>query len=111
MKPGMASLLRVHVGESDHHDGEPRYQAIVRLLHDRGIAGVTVIRGIEGYGSHGKVHSARILSLSIDLPIIVEAVDEDVRLRAVLPELVAIVGDGLVTMQRVEVITHRPGIA
>ena len=76
----------------------------------RGIAGATVIRGIEGYGSHRQVHSTHILSLSIDLPVVVEAIDEDARIRAVLPELVEIVGDGLVTMQTVEVIAGRTRI-
>ena len=66
--------------------------------------------GIEGYGSHRQVHSSHILSLSIDLPVVVEAIDEDARIRAVLPELVEIVGDGLVTIQTVEVIAGRARI-
>jgi PII-like signaling protein len=108
MKPGTALLLRIYIGESDHHDGAPLYQAIVRFLRDRGIAGATVLRGIEGYGAKAHVHTTRILSLSMDLPVLVEVVDEEERLRAVLPDLDAMVGDGRITLERVEVIAHRP---
>jgi uncharacterized protein len=108
MKAGPALLLRIYIGESDHHDGAPLYQAIVRFLRDRGIAGATVLRGIEGYGANAHLHSTRILSLSIDLPVLVEVVDEEERLRAVLPELDAMVGDGLITLERVEVLAYRP---
>jgi PII-like signaling protein len=103
MKPGPAMRLRIYVGESDHHDGTPLYQAIVRLLLDRGIAGATAIRGIEGYGAHARVHSTRILSLSMDLPVVVEAVDDEDRIRTVLPALATIVGGRLITLEPVEV--------
>jgi PII-like signaling protein len=99
--------LRIYVGESDHHDGSPLYQAIVRFLHDRGIAGATVLRGIEGYGADARIHTTRILSLAMDLPIVVEAIDEDDRLRPLLEELEAMVGAGLITVQPVEVIADR----
>jgi PII-like signaling protein len=107
MRPGPALLLRIYVGESDHHDGSPLYQAIVRFLHDRGISGATVLRGIEGYGAHAHIHTTRILSVSMDLPILIEVVDEDERLRPVLPELEAMIGSGLITLQAVEIIADR----
>jgi PII-like signaling protein len=110
MRPGPALLLRIYVGERDHHDGSPLYEAIVRSLHDRGIAGATVLRGIEGYGADARIHTTRILSLAMELPVVIEAVEEEAKLRAFLPELDAMMGSGLVTLQPVEVIAdRRPG--
>jgi uncharacterized protein len=104
---GEALLVRVYVGESDTHDGRPLYDAIVRLLRERGIRGVSVFRGIEGFGRSSRVHTTRILALSEDLPILVEAVDAADHVRAVLPELEAMVGGGLITLEKVEVLVYR----
>jgi PII-like signaling protein len=104
---GPALLARVYIGESDHHDGRPLYEAIVGLLRERGIAGATVLRGIEGYGRAARLHTSRILRLSDDLPILIEVVDREDRLRAVLPEIDAMVGEGLITLEHVEVIAYR----
>ena len=104
---GPALLARIYVGESDHHDGRPLYEAIVALLRERGIAGATVLRGIEGYGRAARLHTTRILRLSEDLPILIEVVDREDRLRAVLPEIDAMVEGGLITLERVEVIVYR----
>jgi PII-like signaling protein len=104
---GPALLVRIYIGESDHFEGRPLYQAIVERLRERGIAGATVVRGIEGFGAHARLHTARILRLSEDLPILVEAVDQEDRLRPVLAELDAMVGDGLITLERVEVLAYR----
>ena len=104
---GPALLVRIHVGESDHHDGRPLYEAIVQILRQRGLAGATVLRGIEGFGRNARVHTTRILHLSSDLPILIEVVDEEARIRAVLPDLDAMVGEGLITLEEVEVIAYR----
>ena len=100
-------LARIYIGESDHWHGRPLYEAIVHLLRDRGLAGATVIRGIEGFGATHHLHTTRILSLTTDLPILIEVVDEEERLRGVLPEIDAMVGDGLITLEPVEVIAYR----
>jgi PII-like signaling protein len=108
MKPnGPALLVRIYLGESDRWQGRPLYQAIVELLRTRGIAGATVLRGIEGFGAKQHLHSTRILSLSEDLPILIEAVDDEERLRALLPDVDAMLGDGLMTLERVEVVAYR----
>ena len=104
---GQALLARVYVGEGDTWHGRPLYEAIVHLLRDRGLAGATVLRGIEGFGAKHHLHTTRILSLSTDLPILIEVVDEEERLRAVLPEIDAMVADGLITLERVEVLAYR----
>ena len=78
---GEALLVRIYIGESDTRDGRPLYDAIVRHLRERGIRGVSVFRGIEGYGRSSRVHTTRILALSEDLPILVEAVDAADRIR------------------------------
>jgi len=104
---GEALLVRVYIGESDTHGGRPLYDAIVRLLRERGIRGVSVFRGIEGFGRSSRVHTTRILALSEDLPILIEAVDEAERVRAVLSELETMVGGGLITLEKVEVLVYR----
>lgn len=104
---GPALLVRIYIGESDRHGSMPLYQAVVRFLRERGIAGATALRGIEGYGRNARVHTTRILRLSEDLPVLVEAVDREDRIRAVLPELDAMVQGGLITLERVEVLVYR----
>jgi hypothetical protein len=104
---GTGLLVRIYLGESDRWHGKPLYQAIVERLRERGLAGATVLRGIEGFGAKQHLHSTRILSLSEDLPILIEAVDADEKVRAVLPELDEMVTDGLITLEKVEVITYR----
>jgi PII-like signaling protein len=106
---GERTLMRIHIGESDKHRGRPLYQAIVETLRERGFAGATVLRGIMGFGSESKVvHSDRILRLSLDLPIIVEVVDEEEKIQAILPVLDEMVSGGLITMERVSVVLYRP---
>ena len=104
---GTALLVRIYFGESDNFHGKPLYHAIVEFLRDRHFAGATVLRGMEGFGAKAHLHTTRILRLSEDLPIVIEVVDEEQKLRAVLPELDAMVGDGLITLELVEVFAHR----
>ena len=104
---GTGLLVRIYMGESDRWHGKPLYQAVVELMRSRGIAGTTVLRGIEGFGAKQHMHSTRLLSLSEDLPILIEAVDEESKIRAVLPELDQMLGDGLITLEKVEVFTYR----
>jgi len=106
---GTGLLVRIYLGESDSWHGRPLYQAILERLRERGLAGATVLRGIEGFGAKQHLHSTRILSLSEDLPILIEAVDLEDRVRAVLPELDEMLGDGLMTLEKVEVIAYRAG--
>lgn len=102
-----ARLLRIFIGESDTHDGRPLYQAIVETLRRQGLAGATVLRGIEGFGKSSRLHTAQILRLSEDLPIVIECVDTDDKIEAVLPALDDMIGDGLITLERVEVRVYR----
>ena len=104
---GPALLARIYIGESDHLDGRPLHEAIVETLRARGVAGATVLRGIEGYGRAARLHTASVLRLSSDLPILIEVVDREDRLRAVLPEIDAMVPEGLITLEHVEVIAYR----
>jgi PII-like signaling protein len=104
---GTGLLFRIYVGVSDRWDGQPLYEAIVQHLRRRGLAGATVLRGIEGFGANQHLHSTRILSLSEDLPILIEAVDTEEKVRAVLPELDEMLQDGLMTLEKVEVIAYR----
>lgn len=102
-------LLRIFVGESDRRGHQPLYTAIVEAARRAGLAGATVFKGIEGFGGHSVVHAARIFDLSSDLPILIEIVDTEDRIRAFLPTLDDLVKDGLVTLEAVEVIAYRTG--
>jgi uncharacterized protein len=102
-----ARLLRIFIGESDTHDGRPLYQAIVEVLRRHGLAGATVLRGIVGFGKSSRLHTAHILRLSEDLPIVIECVDTDEKIESVLPELDNMIGDGLITLEKVEVRIYR----
>jgi PII-like signaling protein len=104
---GPALIARIYIGESDQWAGRPLYEALVHLARERGIAGATVFRGIEGFGRAARIHTSRILRLSEDLPVLVEIVDEEGKLRALLPDLDAMIGGGLVTLERVEVVVYR----
>jgi PII-like signaling protein len=104
---GEGRLLRVFVGESDSWHGKPLYQAIVERLRQEGLAGATVLRGIEGFGATSHLHTTRILQLSTDLPVVIEVVDSQERIDHIIPILDSMVGDGLVTLEKVHVITYR----
>ena len=108
---GEGKLLRIFIGESDHHEGKPLYQALVERVRAEGLAGATVIRGIEGFGASSHLHTSRILRLSQDLPIVVEIVDTTEQIDRILPIVDEMVGDGMVTVERVEVLTYRGGPA
>ncbi|MGK7346386.1 MAG: DUF190 domain-containing protein [Candidatus Nitrospinota bacterium M3_3B_026] len=105
--PSEAELLRVFIGESDKLGGKPLYEAIVELARERGLAGATVLRGLLGYGANSVLHTAKILRLSEDLPMIVEIVDTPEKIEKFLPELDGMIGEGLVTVEKVRVIAYR----
>jgi uncharacterized protein len=104
---GEGKLLRIFIGESDKHGRKPLYQAIVEMLREEGLAGATVLRGIEGFGATSRLHTARILRLSEDLPIVIEVADTADRIEAIMPRIDEMVTEGLVTLERVEVVSYR----
>jgi PII-like signaling protein len=104
---GEGRLVRIFCGESDRWQGAPLYQAIVRRMRDEGLAGATVVRGLEGFGATTRLHTSRLLELSSDLPVVIEIVDTDERIERILPILDEMVGDGLVTLEKVHIITYR----
>lgn len=109
MKPGReARLVRIFIGESDHWDGRPLYEALVQRAREMGLAGATVLRGIEGFGASSVVHTARILRLSEDLPIVVELVDVADKIEQFLRVADDMVREGLVTVERVEIRKYLP---
>jgi uncharacterized protein len=107
--PHEAELLRIFIGESDKMDGRPLYEVIVHEARKRGMAGATVLRGIQGFGAHSRMHTAKILRLSEDLPLIIEIVDSPERIAAFLPDLDKMIDEGLVTLEKVRVIAYRHG--
>lgn len=105
--PKEADLLRIFIGEADHYGHRPLYEAIVEEARKRGLAGATVIRGLMGFGKASLIHTAKILRLSEDLPLVIEIVDTTERIEAFLPDLDRMIGDGLVTLEKVRVVTYR----
>lgn len=102
-------LLRIFIGENDRHDGMMLYEWIVRTARENGLAGATVLRGLEGYGAHSRLHTAKVLRLSADLPIVIEIVDTEEKIEAFLPLIDEAVAEGLATVERVEVRFYRSG--
>jgi PII-like signaling protein len=105
--PSEAELLRIFLGESDRHHGRPLYEVVVEEARRRGLAGATVLRGILGFGAHSRIHTAKLLRLSEDLPMVIEIVDRPERVSEFLPFLDEVIGEGLVTLERVRVIMYR----
>ena len=106
--PQEGYLLRIFVGESDKHGHIPLYEAIVLNARKAGLAGATVLRGVMGFGKHSVLHTAKILRLSEDLPMVIEIVDSLEKIEAFLPTLDTMVLEGLVTVEKVRVIHYRP---
>lgn len=103
---GPGTRLTIYLGEDDHWHHKPLYHEIVRRARDAGLAGASVLRGVEGYGASSLIHTTRILSLSEDLPVVIVIVDEEAKLRAFLPRLDELIGHGLVTLDQVEVVRY-----
>ncbi len=101
-------LLRIFIGESNRFEGVPLYEAIVQRARERGLSGATVLRGVEGFGANSRIHRASILRLSEDLPIVIEIVDKRERIEPFVEELEPMIEDGMVTLERVEVLLYRP---
>ena len=105
--PSEAERLRIFIGESDKWNGRPLYEALVHLARERGLAGATVLRGVMGFGADSRMHTAKILRLSEDLPIVVEIVDRAERIEAFVQEIDDMIEEGMVTIEKVRVIAYR----
>lgn len=110
---GERTLMRIFIGESDKcasgkHGGKPLHEALLHTFRERGLAGATVLRGVAGFGASAVVHTEKILRMSLDLPVIVEVVETEEAIQAVLPELDPMIGGGLITLERARVILYRP---
>jgi PII-like signaling protein len=109
--PENGKLLRIFIGENDRHEKMPLYEWIVRRAREEGLAGATVLRGLEGYGAHSRLHTTKILRLSSDLPIVIEIVDTEEKIEAFLPMIDDAISEGLATVEKVEVRFYRAGEA
>jgi hypothetical protein len=105
--PHDAVLLRIFIGESDRWHHQPLYEAIVQKARELHLAGATVLRGPMGFGKSSRLHTATILRLSMDLPMVVEIVDSEEKIREFLPAVDPMMGGGLLTMEKVKVIDYR----
>lgn len=107
--PKDAVLLRIFLGEKDRHEHRPLYEAIVLKARETGLAGATVLRGPMSFGHSSHLHTAKILRLSEDLPLVIEIVDSEQRIDAFLPVLDTMMGSGLVTLEKVKVLRYGHG--
>jgi PII-like signaling protein len=110
---GERTLMRIFIGERDKclagpAKGRPLYEALVLFFRERGFPGATVLRGVTGFGAQGRMHTDKILRLSLDLPVIIEVVAADSQIREVLPDLDQMIDGGLVTLERAQVVLYRP---
>ena len=105
--PTDAVLLRIFLGESDRWEHTPLYEAIVLAAREQHLAGATVVRGPMGFGKSSRLHTAKILRLSMDLPLIIEIVDSEEKINAFLPTVEKMIGGGLVTLEKVKVLHYR----
>ena len=106
---GEQVLMRIFIGESDKWERRPLYVALVELFRAKGLAGATVLRGVAGFGPSSILHTAGVLKLSADLPLIIEVVDSQEHLDAILPEVDRMMSGGLITMEKVRVVKYAPG--
>ena len=107
--PKDAVLLRIFIGESDRSEHKPLYEAIVLRAREMHLAGATVLRGPMGFGKSSRLHTSKIIRLSMDLPLVIEIVDSEEKINAFLPVLDEMMGGGLVTLEKVKVIHYRSG--
>jgi PII-like signaling protein len=108
---GERTLMRILIGESDKFHGKPLYEALLELFRKKGLAGATVLRGVAGFGASSVVHTEKVLRLSLDLPIVIEVVETEESIQSLLPDLDAMIGGGLITLERARVIMYRPASA
>jgi len=110
---GEGKLLRIFLGEADRYEGQQLFEAIVHLARSRGLAGATVLRGVEGFGAHSRIHKSTILELSEDLPILIEIVDTSDKIEALIPEIDAMIEKAncgaMMTMEKVDVRKYSAG--
>lgn len=105
---GELILMRIFIGESDKHGHVPLYEALVELFRKEGFAGATVLRGVAGFGAHSVYHTDKLLRLSADLPIIVEAVETQEKIDALMPRVDNMMNGGMITLEKVMVIRYSP---
>jgi len=107
MKESEAILLRIFIGESDKHEGKPLYKHILELCRKEGLAGATIMRGIDGFGKSSHLHTTSILRLSTDLPILIEIADKKENIENIKEKLDDIIKEGLVTEERVKILIYK----
>ena len=104
---GEGQLLRIFISEDNQWEGRPLYEAILHLAKEQSLAGATVLRGFMGFGAHSKIHTTKILRLTDDLPIVIEIFDKEEKIRTILSSLDTMVTEGMMTLERVNIIAYR----
>lgn len=105
--PEKSKLIRIFIGEDDRYENKPLYEAIVEMVRKEGLAGATVLKGVLGFGAKSRIHTSKILRLSEDMPMVIEIVDKPERIEKILPLIDKMIGEGLVTIEDIEVMIYR----
>lgn len=105
---GEQQLMRIFIGESDRFEHRPLYEALVELLRKEGFAGATVLRGVCGFGANRVYHTQKLLDLSADMPMIIEVVDSEEKIKTIMPQIDAMMGGGMITLEKATVIRYSP---
>jgi PII-like signaling protein len=105
--PKEGKLLRIFIGEKDKHEGKPLSEVILQMAKKEGLAGATAFKGFEGFGAKSHMHTAKLLRLSEDLPVLIEIVDSAEKIDAFIPQMDLVIKEGLVTSEKVEVVFYR----
>ena len=106
IRTSQGTLLRIFIGDSDRHEGQPLHKVLVQRAHAMGLAGATVLRGPLGFGRHSRLHTAKLAELSSDLPIVIELVDTDEAVMGFMKEVDALLQEGLVTLEAVKIVSY-----
>lgn len=106
IRTSQGTLLRIFIGDSDRHEGQPLYKVLVKRAHAMGLSGATVLHGPLGFGRHSRMHTAKLAELSSDLPIVIELVDTDEAIQRFMKEVDALVVEGLVTLEAVKIVSY-----
>jgi uncharacterized protein len=106
---GERILMRIHISEGDRYDGDPVSERVLGLIRERRLAGATILRGAMSFGANSRLHSDRVEVLALDLPLVIECVETEESIRAILPEIDNMIGGGLITLERVNVALYRHG--
>jgi hypothetical protein len=105
---GEKTLMRIFISEADRYKGRPLFEVLLEMLHEKGFAGATVLKGVAGFGAHAVMHTDKLLCLSAELPLVIEVIDTEEKIQQVIPIFDEVMQGGMITLEKARVIRYRP---